>query len=510
VLETNALRWWALGVLCLAVLVVGLDITVLNVALPTIAASLHASTAQLQWIVDSYVLAFAGAMLPAGLLGDRWGRRRMLLAGMALFGAASAWSAFSGSIAELIAARAAMGVGAATIMPLAIAYVPAMFSPADRPRAIGLITVAVAIGLPLGPIVGGALLGSFAWSSVFWINVPLIAVALIAGSLLLRDARPAVPRPADVAGTVLGAASVVALVFAVVHAPERGWLASATLGLLAGAVALGIALVAWERRAAAPLVDPRLLANPRFVWGTVAGVAVSFALYGLLFVVPQFLQSVHGHDALGTGLRLAPLMAGLLLGGGAASRLDRAFGTTTSVTGGLMLLASGLAWLATVSATTAYEAIAAALAVCGAGVGAAMAPAMDAVLAELPDDEASTGAAINNTLRQVGGALGVAVLGSLLAAIYTSELAPSLRGLPSSAAEAARESVVGAVGAAGELGPGGGEALRRAAGEAFTAGMSGVLLACAVLVAFAAIACARFLPARAARPASTPASLAPA
>jgi EmrB/QacA subfamily drug resistance transporter len=496
-------------VLCLAVLVVGLDITVLNVALPTIAASLHASMAELQWIVDAYVLAFAGAMLPAGLVGDRWGRRRALLGGMALFGAASAWSALAGSVGELIAARAAMGIGAATIMPLAIAYVPATFSPAERPRAIGLITVAVAIGLPLGPIVGGALLESFAWSSVFWINVPLIVVALLAGSLLLRDSRPAVPRRADVAGSVLAAASVVALVFAVVHAPERGWLAPGTVGLLAVAVALGTALVAWERRAPAPLVEPGLWANPRFQWGTVAGVAVSFALYGVLFVVPQFLQPVLGHDALGTGLRLTPLMAGLMVGGGGAGRLDRLLGTTASVTGGLLLLAAGLAWLATVSATTAYGAIAAALAICGAGVGAAMAPAMDAVLAELPDGEASTGAAINTTLRQVGGALGVAALGSLLAAIYAGRLAPSLHGLPAPAAGAARDSVVGAAGAADRLGPGG-EALRHAAGEAFTAGMSGVLLACAVLVALSAVACARFLPARGAQPAGAPASLAAA
>ena len=289
-LGANTSRWWTLAVLCLAVLVVGLDITVLDVALPTIAASLHASTAELQWIVDAYVLAFAGAMLPAGLLGDRWGRRRVLLAGMAILGAASAWSALAGSVGELIAARAAMGLGAAAIMPLAIAYVPATFEAGERPQAIALITVAVAIGLPLGPIVGGALLSSLAWSSVFWVNVPLIAVALIAGMLLLADSRPAVPRRADVAGTALAAASIVALVFALVHAPERGWLSAPTLGLLAAAGALGAALVAWKRRAPAPLAAPELLANPCFVWGTVAGVAISFALYGVLFVVPQFLQ----------------------------------------------------------------------------------------------------------------------------------------------------------------------------------------------------------------------------
>ena len=486
-LETNASdprRWAVLGVLCLAVLVVGLDITVLNVALPTISSALDASTAELQWIVDAYVLAFAAAMLPAGLLGDRLGRRRVLLAGMAVFGAASAWSALAGSVGELIAARTAMGVGAAAIMPLAIAYVPAAFPPAERSRAIALITVAVAIGLPVGPIVGGALLQSFAWSSVFWINVPVIVVALAAGAALLRDSRPAVARRADWAGTGLAAASVAVLVFALVHAPERGWAAPATLGLLALAAALGGAFAAWERRVAVPLADAALLRNPRFAWGTVAGVVVSFALYGLLFVLPQFLQSVLGNDALGTGVRLIPLMAGLMAGGGLAARVERALGTRVAVSGGLALLTASLVWLATVTAATPYAVIAAALALCGAGVGGAMAPAMDAVLAELPDGEAGTGAAINNTLRQVGGALGVAALGSLLSGVYGNALSPSLERLPAHAADAARDSIVGAAAVPG---------LHDAAAQAFASGMASVLLACAAVTALAAIGCARHL-----------------
>ena len=469
-----ARRWATLAVLCLAVTVVGLDITVLNVALPTIAAALGAGTAELQWIVDAYVLAFAGAMLPAGLLGDRLGRRRMLLIGMAVFGAASAWSALAGSAGELIAARAAMGIGAAAIMPLALAYVPATFPAAERPRAIALLTVAVAIGLPIGPIAGGALLQSFSWSSVFWINVPVIAIALAAGALLLPESRPAVARRADWPGTGLGAASVVVLVFALVHAPERGWTAPATLALLALAAGLGGAFAAWERRVAAPLADPALLGNRRFAWGTVAGVVVSFALYGLLFVLPQFLQSVLGHDALGTGVRLIPLMAGLMLGGAVAGRLDRALGTRAAVSGGLVLLAGSLVWLATVTESTSYTAIAAALAVCGAGVGGAMAPAMDAVIAELPDGEAGTGAAINNTLRQVGGAVGVAALGSLLSAVYAGEL-------PARATGAARESIAAAASVPG---------LHDAAAHAFATGMASVLLVCAAVTALAAAGCA--------------------
>jgi Na+/melibiose symporter-like transporter len=294
--------------------------------------------------------------------------------------------------------------------------------------------------------------------------VPLIVVALVAGAVLLRESRPAVARRADWPGTALAAASVVALVYGVVHAPERGWVAPSTLALLALAIALGAAFAAWERRAAAPLADPALLRNRRFAWGTVAGVVVSFALYGLLFVLPQFLQSVLGHDALGTGIRLTPLMAGLMLAGGLASRLQRSVGTRAAVSGGLTLLAASLVWLASVTPTTSYAVIALALGACGAGVGAAMAPAMDAVLGELPDGEAGIGAAINNVLRQVGGALGVALLGSLLSAVYRA-------GLPG--------------GSATTIGP--------ATADAFTAGMASVLLACAAVVALAALGCARRL-----------------
>ncbi|MEV7217583.1 MFS transporter [Kitasatospora cineracea] len=491
----SARQWWMLGVLCLATLVVSLDITILNVALPTISDSPHADTAQLQWIVDSYSLAFAGAMLPAGLLGDRYGRKRVLLAGLVVFLVASAWSALAGSTGSLIAARTLMGGGAAIVMPLTLAFVAATFADADRPKAIAVITAAIAGGLPLGPIVGGFLLEHFYWGSVFWINVPVVAVAVVAGVVLLGESvNPAAPK-LDAVGAALVVAAVVALVYGFISAPEVGWGSVRTVGLLAGSVLLLVLFLLWERRVTDRLVDPGLFRNARFTWGTMAAVAVSVALFGILFVVPQFLQAVQGNDAFGTGLRLVPLMGGLLVAGGVAGPLDKLIGTKLAVTGGLVVIAVGLVVLSRATPGTGYGTVATGLALAGLGVGAAMAPAMDAVTAEV-GDEAGAGAAVTNTLRQVGGALAIAVLGSAMSAVYTHRLGPALAGLPGPVADTARESVMAAAAVADRLG-GPGAGLRAAAGSAFADAMSTVMLSCAGVVLLGAVLCLCFLPARA-------------
>jgi EmrB/QacA subfamily drug resistance transporter len=493
--QRDPARWWMLGVLCLATLVVGLDITILNVALPTIAHSLNADTAALQWIVDSYALAFAGAMLPAGILGDRLGRKKVLLAGLAFFGVASVWSALAGTSGELVAARTLLGVGAAVVMPLALAFVADTFDDVERPRAIAVLTAAIACGLPLGPIVGGALLQHFYWGSVFWINVPVVAVALVMGWLLLRESRnPAAPR-LDVVGAVLAVGGIVALVWGFIEAPVYGWGSLETIGLLGGSVVLLISFVVRQLWSGARLVDPALFAKPRFVWGTAAAVVVSIALFSVLFVVPQFLQAVAGSDALGTGLRLVPLMVGLLVSGLAAAPLDRLIGTKAAVTGGLVLLALGLVVLSVVEADSEYSVIAVGLTTCGLGIGMAMAPAMNAVTAEV-GDESGAGAAVTNTLRQVGGALAVAILGSVLSTVYADRLDDAMGSQGAEVAGAARESVVGAVGVAEELGGVQGRELRAAAGEAFADAMSSVMLSCAGVVLVGAVLCLAFLPAR--------------
>ena len=489
-------RWWMLGVTCLSVVVVGLDLTVLNIALPEISAALHASTGDLQWIVDAYSLTFAGVMLSAGVIGDRVGRRRLLLAGLAVFLAASVWCALSVSAGELIAARAVMGLGAGIVFPLALAVVAAAFGDAERPKAIGILTAAIAASLPLGPVLGGLLLQHFSWNSVFWINVPAVCLTLVAGAVLVPESRNPAALPLDVPGALLSAGAVTCLVWGVINGPERGWTAPSAWMLLAGSAVLLVAFAVREHRAEHPLVDPAMFGDRRFSWGTAATVAVSVALFGIMFVVPQYLQSVLGDGPINAGLRLLPMMAGLLVAGGAANLVARAAGTRLTVAAGLALLTAGLAVLSQVQLATGYAAVAAGLALCGLGIGVSIAVAMDAVMAAAGGDEAGAGAAVNSTLRQVGGAVAVAVLGSVLAASYTRGIQPALATLPARDAAVARASITQAAQLAGRL-PSGGAALRAAAGTAFLHGMSIVMLSCAAVTVLAALASLRYLPGRA-------------
>src|SRR5580704_4861373 len=289
-LGMRAGRWWMLGVTCLSVIVVNLDVTILNIALPTISAALHAGTADLQWLVDAYALVFAGVMLPAGIIGDRLGRKRLLLAGLGVFLGASLWCALSVSAGELIAARALMGLGAGIVFPLSLAVVSASFGDDDRPAAIGILTAAIALALPLGPVLGGVLLQHFSWHSVFWINVPAACVTLAAGAVLMPESRnPAAP-PLDILGALLSPVAVMCLVWGFINGPERGWTAPSTWTLLAGAAVLLAGFAVREHRSANPVIDPALLRDKRFAWGTAASVAVSVALFGILFVTPQYLD----------------------------------------------------------------------------------------------------------------------------------------------------------------------------------------------------------------------------
>src|SRR5215470_10752635 len=425
-------RWWMLCVTCLSVVVVALDLTILNIALPAISAELHASTRDLQWIVDSYSLA----------------------------------------------------------------VVAAAFSDAERPKAIGILTAVVAAGLPLGPILGGVLLQHFSWQSVFWINVPAVCLTLGAGAVLVPESRnPAAP-PLDVPGVLLSAGAVICLVWGVINGPEHDWTAPATWALLAGSAVLLATFLGREHRAAHPLIDRQLFADRRFTWGTAATVAVSVALFGLMFVIPQYLQSVAGDDPVSAGLRLLPMVGGLLAAGGAAGPAARAAGTRLTVAVGLALLTAGLAVLSQVHLATGYAVVATGLALCGLGIGTSVAAAMDAVMAAAEGDEAGAGASLNSTLRQVGGAIAVAVLGSVLSAGYVRALDPALTALPAVDAAAARASITQAAQLARRL-PGGGPALRAAAGSAFLHGMSLVMLICAAVTVLAALASLRYLPGRA-------------
>jgi EmrB/QacA subfamily drug resistance transporter len=497
-----------LGVTCLSVIVISLDLTILNIALPAISTALHAGTSDLQWLVDAYALVLAGTMLPAGMLGDRVGRKRLLLAGLAVFLAASLWCALSVSAGELIAARALMGLGAGIAFPLSLAVVSAAFGDDDRPKAIGILTAGIALGLPIGPVLGGVLLQHFSWHSVFWINVPIACLTLAAGAALMPESRnPAAP-PLDIQGALLCPAAVVCLVWGFINGPEHGWTAPLTWTLLAGSAVLLAAFAVRERRSASPVIHPALLRDKRFAWGTAASVAVSVALYGILFVIPQYLQSVLGDGPASAGLRLLPMMAGLLVAGGAADQVVRAAGTRMAVAAGLALLAAGLGVLGQIHLSTGYAVVAAGLALCGLGTGAAMSAAMNSVMAAAGGDEAGIGASANSALRQVGGAIAIALLGGVLSATYVRDLRPALAALPAGDAAAARGSITQAAAIADHL-RSGGPALQTAAGTAFLHGMNTVMLICAAVAVAAIFPSLRYLPGRA-RPGDTAGPGAPA
>ena len=481
----GARRWWALVAIVLSLLTIGFDSTILNVALPTLATALDAGTGQLQWIVDAYILVFAGLLLPMGALGDRYGRKRFLLLGLALFAGASVLAVYANDADQVIAARAVMGIGAAILTPITLAILPVLFEPRERGKAIAVTTMGMGIGLPLGPIIGGYLLEHFWWGSIFLVNIPVALIALVAVGFLVPESKALRPKRVDFAGGLLSTVGLVSFVYGVIEAPERGWTDELVLGAIVGGLVLLAGFAVIERRTAEPMIDLRLFRRPRFAWGTAAGTIASFALFGLLFVLPQYMQAVLGHDALGVGVRLLPLIAGLFFGAPIGERLARRTGTKLPVAAGLAVVAVALTVGAGTDLDSGYGFVATWLVLAGAGTGLALAPAMDAVMGELPRDEAGSGTAITMTVRQVGGALGVALLGSLSAAVYSSRLGD---GVP----EAAKDSVAGAVALAGRLAD---PALAAAARAAYLDAMSAVLLVCAGLALAGAVAVAVLLPA---------------
>jgi EmrB/QacA subfamily drug resistance transporter len=489
-------RWWALGALAICLLTLGLDGTILNVALPTLATSLGAGTDGLQWMVDAYILVFAGLLIPLGAFGDRVGRKRMLIIGLIAFLAASFGAAYVTSTTALIAARAVMGFGSAIMTPVATAVIPVLFTGRDRARAIAAMASAMGVGVPLGPIVGGYLLDHFWWGSIFLVNVPVAIVGLVAVAVLVPESRDPHPRPVDVIGGVLSTVGLILLVYGVIAAPHRGWTDGVVVTTIAIGAVLLAAFIAWEGRHPYPMIDLKLFGRPRFLWGTVSATIAGFALFGLLFTLPQYFQAVQGKDALDTGVRLLPLMAGLLVAAAGSDRVLARVGAKIPVTAGLTIIAIGLGLAARTTLTDPYGWTAAWLAIVGFGTGLALAPAMDAVLGELPVEQAGSGTALTMTLRQVGAALGIALLGSLLAGVYSGRI--DVSGLPGPAAQAAKDSVPGAISVATQLHS---DALAASASQAYLHSMNVVLAVCAAVAGLGALAVAVSLPARAATPA---------
>jgi EmrB/QacA subfamily drug resistance transporter len=492
--DTYTRRWWTLVVLSVSLLIIIIDDSIINVAVPTLQRQLGASATELQWIVDAYIVVFAGLLLAMGALGDRFGRKRLLQLGLVVFAGASVLGAYAGSTGQLVVARALMGVGGAMIMPSTLSVITDVFPRAERVRAIGIWTGVASLGIPLGPIVGGWLLEQFWWGSVFLLNVPIALAALAAGWLLVPESRhPSPPRP-DLLGMVLSVVALASLVYGIIEAPARGWTSAAVIGSLALAVVAGAGFVLREARVREPMLNLRLFRNPRLGWGTVATTLAGFAIGGLAFLLTQYLQFVQGYTPLQAGVRFLPLAVGFGIASPVSQRLVPRVGTTRTVALALAAVAALFAALSSVEPGTSYWLVGPALLLIGLGIGTVFVPSTDAVMAAVPGENAGLGSAINDSGRQVGAALGIGILGALANAGYRSGIDEAVTSLSPEQAAAATRSVGAAleiaVGLGGPLGP----SLREAAGAAFMDGFGLAMLAGAALLAAGAAAILRWLP----------------
>jgi EmrB/QacA subfamily drug resistance transporter len=497
-------RWWILAVLCLSLLVIGVDNTILNVALPTLSGALHATNSQLQWIIDAYVLVFASLLLTTGSLSDRFGRRSALALGLVIFGFGSVASAFAGSANLLTATRALMGVGGALIMPSTLSILTNVFPPEERGRAIGIWAGVSGLGIAIGPVLGGALLGRFWWGSVFLVNVPVVLVGLVAGRLIVPNTKdPSSPR-VDPIGAMLSIVGLIALVYGIIEVPSYGWGSGRILAAFAVAAVVIGSFVAWELHTDHPMLKIQFFRNPRFTAASVGVMLVFFALFGSFFFITQELQFVLGYTPLQAGLRLAPIALVLAVAAPLSGRLVERIGNRAMVSIGLGLAALGLAFLGTATAGSGYGHILQSLLFLGVGMGFAIAPATESIMGSLPVEKAGVGSAMNDTTRQVGGALGVAILGSVFSSAYVAGLAPALRSTPAVAAKAAGQSVGAALAAAQRLGGSAGEALGLAARTSFVHAMDRALFVGAGFALLGALIALIWLPNRAALPAADP------
>jgi EmrB/QacA subfamily drug resistance transporter len=483
-----------LVVLSLSLVVIGLENTVLNVALPTLVRELGATASELQWIVDAYVLVFAGLLLTMGALGDRFGRKLALNAGLVLFGLASLAAAFSASADVLIAARAAMGIGGALIMPSTLSIITNVFTGEERGRAIAAWAAVAGLGIVLGPALGGWLLEHFWWGSVFLVNLPVVVLALTAGAVLVPESRDPRATPLDPLGAVLSIAGLGVLVYGLIEAPAYGWTDPVVLAAFGMAAVLLAAFVWWELRSPHPMLHMAFFRNPRFSAASVSITMVFFAMFGLIFLITQYLQFVLDFAPLQAGIRVMPIGT-IIVAAPLSARLTERFGTKVVVSSGLLVVAAGIAILATVDTTSGYGLTATALAVLGFGMGTTMAPATDAIMGSLPLAKTGVGSAMNDTTRMVGGALGVAVLGSVQASAYAAAMEPAVRSLPADVAAAAGDSIGGALAVATRLGTAG-QGIADAASVAFVDSMGTAVWVAVGVALVGALVSLVFLPSR--------------
>jgi EmrB/QacA subfamily drug resistance transporter len=493
--EGHPRRWAILAVLILSEFVVELDSTIVNIALPDIAADLNASASTLQWVVDAYILTLVGLLLLSGALGDRWGYRRVLFAGLGLFGAAAVVASVATSADVLIGARALMGVGGALILPTTLASITHVFSAEERARALSIWAATAGLSFVLGPVLGGALVDASGWPAVFLVNLPIVGLAFVGVALLVPRGGNSVRSAPDLVGAALSTGGLGFLVFAIVEAPKHGWTAAGTLAELAVAVLFLAAFVTWEARTSSPMLDLGLFRSVRFSASAAAAVLTFVAIGGMLFVLTQVLQDVQGHSALGAGLRLLPVAGVLILVSPVSVVLAARFGTKVPVGIGLAVLAVGFAILTSVDTGTDYTNIAVALVVAGAGYGLAFTPIIDTMTVESSLSRVGATFGLSNAVIMTGLALGVAVIGSIVSTRYGDVLGPVAQ-LSRDDADAVRESIGQAVALGRSLPAPGSDALIASARDAFVNAAAVGFAVSAGIAAAGAVVAAAFLPSR--------------
>ena len=488
-------RWWILSVLCLSLMIVFVGNSSLNVAIPTLARELGATESQLQWVVAAYSLVFAGLLLTSGALGDRFGRTGVLQAGLVVFLVACVMATMSTEMWQLIGCRALMGVGAALIMPSTLSILVNVFPPHERTKAIAVWAAVTGAAGAVGPVASGLLLNHFWYGSVFLINVPIVATALAAGAFIVPKSRDPEEARLDPVGAVLSIIGIVAVVYGLIEAPEKGWTSTVTL------VAFGIGLVVltlfalWELHTDEPMLDVRFFENRAFSTGTAGMILIFMSMFGVMFLLTQYFQLILGYSPLGAALRLLPMAPIMVVVAPLTPRLSARIGANKTVGLGMLFVSTGLLLMRATAVDTPYPYILMCVACTTAGFALAMSPMTAAIMSAVPQRRAGAGSAMNDASRELGAALGVAVMGSLAASQYRSAVGDLTNQLPAALQETAQSSISGALRVAASLPGPAGEAVRAGASAAFIDGIHLAVTVGALLALFAAYLVVRYLPA---------------
>src|SRR5690625_4161 len=487
-------RWWTLGVLIVGLLIVGFDTTILTVALPTLANDLDANTTELQWIMNIYVLFLAAFLLAAGSFGDKYGRKKVLFIGLILFGLTSIMAGFSKNAEMLMVARAFMGIAAAIMLPLTISILPTVFPPEERGKAISLWAAGMGVGLMVGPLLGGFLLDHFAWGSIFFINLPIILITIVGAMFFVPETKDPTAPKINWGGIILSSVGLMALVYGLTEGPEHGWLRIRMIIPTTIGLAVLVIFVVHQQKTKYPLLNLDIFRNARFTWGTVVGSILMFVLSGLLFFITQYMNFFYDATPLESGIKLMPLLGAYVVGAVLSDIIVRKIGTKWVIVIGLLVMGAGLYLLSVLTADSTYGQFAFSLTIQGLGMGWILAPSMDAVMESLPQAELGVGAAVNNTIRQVGSTIGIAVIGSIISYLYKQRMTNKLSSFSDDLLHHASQSIGAAKHIALKLETPLSEQLSLNAGDAFLDGVQAALLISIALIIIAMIVTILFLP----------------